>query len=164
MSLDHSNTTLKPRRPDWAALAVAPILVLIAAVIFWDVSRLKGNTGYSGIGPATVPEVVALALVVLAIWTIVAAFRGDFPERETQEHKPVLWIVAGLAAQMLLLNTAGFSIATGVLFALTAAGFGKRKLWFSLPIGILLSFTVWIVFGRLLQLSLPAGPVERLLF
>lgn len=164
MSLDHSNTTPKQRRPDWAALAVAPILVLIAAVIFWDVSRLKGATGYSGIGPATVPEVVALALVVLAIWTVVAAFRGDFPEREMQEHKPVIWIVAGLAGQMLLLNTAGFSIATGVLFALTAAGFGKRQFWFSLPIGFLLSFTVWIVFGKLLQLSLPAGPLERLLF
>jgi putative tricarboxylic transport membrane protein len=152
------------RRPDWAALAIAPVLAAIAAVIFFDVARLQGTTGYSGIGPATVPKVIAFCLIVLAIWTVVEAFRGDFPERDRQEISPIAWIVAGLAAQMLLLTTAGFSIATGILFAMTAAGFGKRKLWFSIPLGIVLAFFVWIAFARLLKLSLPAGPLERLFF
>lgn len=152
------------RRPDWAALAVAFVLAVIAAVIYFDVNRLESSGGYSGIGPATVPEVIAICLIVLAIWTVFAAFRGDFPERENQEIKPVAWIVGGLAAQMLLLNTAGFSIATGILFAMTAAGFGKRKLWISIPAGIVLAFVVWLVFAQLLQLSLPAGPLERLFF
>ena len=65
---------------------------------------------------------------------------------------------------MLLLKTAGFSIATGVLFALTARGFGLRKLWLSLPAGIALSFVVWVIFSQLLQLLLPAGPLERRFF
>ncbi|HXV31594.1 MAG TPA: tripartite tricarboxylate transporter TctB family protein, partial [Sinorhizobium sp.] len=34
----------------------------------------------------------------------------------------------------------------------------------SLPIGIALSFFVWVIFAKLLQLSLPAGPLERLIF
>jgi putative tricarboxylic transport membrane protein len=75
-----------------------------------------------------------------------------------------VWVIAGLAAQMLLLTVAGFSIATGLLFAFTARAFGKRKLWFSIPVGIVLSFAIWIVFAQLLQLSLPAGPLERLFF
>jgi putative tricarboxylic transport membrane protein len=159
---NHNHT--HARRPDWAALAVALVLAVIAAVIFFDVNRLESGGGYSGIGPATVPEVIAFCLVGLAIWTVFAAFRGDFPEREHQELPPVIWIVSGLAAQMLLLTTAGFSIATGILFAMTAAGFGKRKLWFSIPAGIALAFVVWIAFAQLLQLSLPAGPLERLFF
>ncbi len=159
---NHNHT--HARRPDWAALAVAPVLAGIAAVIFFDVNRLESSGGYSGIGPATVPEVIAFCLIGLAIWTVVAAFRGDFPEREHQEISPIAWIVGGLAAQMLLLTTAGFSIATGILFAMTAAGFGKRKLWFSIPAGIALAFVVWIAFAQLLQLSLPAGPLERLFF
>jgi putative tricarboxylic transport membrane protein len=159
-----NSSSKSSRRPDWAALAVAPVLVAIAAVIFFDVNRLEGGGGYSGIGPATVPEVIAFCLVGLAIWTVFEAFRGDFPEREHQEISPIIWIVGGLAAQMLLLNSAGFSIATGVLFAMTAAGFGKRKLWFSIPVGVALAFVVWIAFARLLQLSLPAGPLERLFF
>ena len=152
------------RRPDWAALAIAVALVLVACVIFWDSARLASVTGYSPVGPATVPYAIAFCLVGLAIWTAIEAWRGDFPERDRQEIAPVIWVVAGLAAQMLLLTVAGFSIATGLLFAFTARAFGKRKLWFSIPVGIVLSFAIWVVFAQLLQLSLPAGPLERLLF
>ena len=100
---------------------------------------------------------------MLSVWTGIEAWRGDFPEREAQEFGPVIWIVGGLAAQMLLLNTVGFSIATGILFAATARGFGKRPLWMTIPIGIALSFVVWIIFAKGLQLSLPAGPLEHLI-
>lgn len=152
------------RRPDRAALVIAPVLFAIAALIWWDAGRLAEMSNYSRIGPATVPHVVAIGLALLAVWTGFEAWRGDFPEREPIEVKPVVFIVAGLAGQMLLLKTAGFSIATGVLFALTAFGFGRRKLWISLPIGIAFSFVVYIIFGRFLQLSLPAGPLEHLFF
>ncbi|MFD1744345.1 tripartite tricarboxylate transporter TctB family protein [Rhizobium helianthi] len=150
------------RRPDWAALVIAAVLVALSATIFIDAARLREVTGYSPVGPATVPQWIAIALLLLAIWTVVAAFRGDFPERDRQEIKPVVWVIGGLAAQMLLLNTAGFSIATGVLFAATAAAFGKRKIWISLPVGIILCLVVWLIFAGLLQLSLPAGPLEHL--
>ncbi len=162
MSRDNNKTSTEQRRPDRAALAIAAALAAIAAVIFLDVSRLREMAGYSQVGPATVPNWIAFALIGLAIWTVVEAFRGDFPEREKQQFGPVVWIVAGLAAQMLLLTTAGFSIATGILFALTAAGFGKRKLWMTIPVGIVLCLVIWLIFAGLLQLSLPAGPLEHL--
>ncbi|WP_105383858.1 tripartite tricarboxylate transporter TctB family protein [Neorhizobium alkalisoli] len=162
MSRDNNKTSTEQRRPDRAALAIAAALAAIAAVIFLDVSRLREMAGYSQVGPATVPNWIAFALIGLAIWTVVEAFRGDFPEREKQQFGPVVWIVAGLAAQMLLLTTAGFSIATGILFALTAAGFGKRKLWITIPVGIVLCLVIWLIFAGLLQLSLPAGPLEHL--
>ncbi|MCC2613147.1 tripartite tricarboxylate transporter TctB family protein [Neorhizobium petrolearium] len=160
MSPDRNKT--EQRRPDWAALAVAVVLAAIAAVIFIDVSRLKGTGGYSQVGPATVPDWIGFALIGLAIWTVIEAFRGDFPTRDKQEIGPVVWIVAGLVAQMLLLRVAGFSIATGVLFGLTAAGFGKRKLWITIPLGIVVCLFIWLIFAGLLQLALPAGPLERL--
>lgn len=152
------------RRPDWAALIIAVFLFALAGVMLWDVLHLKAIAQYDRIGPATVPEVVALGLFGLGIWTAVEAWRGDFPEREHQEIAPVIWVIAGLAGQMLLLRLAGFSIATGVLFALTARAFGYRKLWLSLPLGIVFSFFVWTIFSKLLQLSLPAGPLEQLFF
>jgi hypothetical protein len=162
MSLDHNTSTSEQRRPDGAALAIAVILVVIAAVIFFDVARVKDAAGYSQVGPATVPEWISFGLIGLAVWTAIEAFRGDFPQRERQEFGPVVWVVAGLAAQMLLLNRAGFSIATGILFALVAAGFGRRKLWLTIPIGIVLCLGIWLIFAGLLQLSLPAGPLEHL--
>ncbi|WP_395516879.1 tripartite tricarboxylate transporter TctB family protein [Pseudorhizobium flavum] len=162
MSLDQPNVENEQRRPDWAALTIAVVLVAIAAVIFFDVARVKGAAGYSQVGPATVPEWISFGLIGLAIWTAIEAFRGDLPQREKQELGPVFWVVAGLAAQMLLLNRAGFSIATGVLFGFVAAGFGRRKLWLTIPVGIVICLGIYLIFAGLLQLSLPAGPLEQL--
>lgn len=152
------------RRPDWAALIIAAILVLIGGVMLWDSARLADLGGYSGVGPASVPRVVGVVLILLAGWTALAAWRGDFPDREPQQAAPVLWIIAGLAGQLMLLQVAGFSLATAVLFAFTARAFGKRNLAMTLPIGIVLAFVVWAIFSQVLMLHLPAGPLERLFF
>jgi Tripartite tricarboxylate transporter TctB family. len=163
MRLDHNEQTRSQRRPDWAALAIAAVLAIMAAIIFFDVARLRDMGGYSQVGPATVPDWIAIVLIGLAIWTVVASFKGDFPQRERQEIKPVAWVVAGLLAQMVLIRLVGFSIATGVLFGLAAAGFGARRIWISIPVGIILCFAIYWLFAVVLQLSLPAGPLENLI-
>ena len=162
MSLD-TNKTSSERRPDWAALVIAVVLAIVAVVIFVDVSRLTATTGYSPVGPASVPYWIAFGLIGLAIWTVFAAFRHDFPERERQEISPVLWIVGGLLAQMILIRFAGFSIATGIMFGCAARGFGARRLHISIPVGIVICLAIWWLFAGVLQLSLPAGPLENLL-
>lgn len=154
--------TGKERRPDRAALLIAVVLMAIAALIAWDTSTIGAAAGYARIGPATVPYIIAVGMAGLSVWTAVEALRGGFPEREPQERGPVLWIVGGLVAQMLLLDAAGFSIATGVLFACTARGFGRRDFHLSLPVGTVFAFVAWFAFSQGLHLSLPAGPVERL--
>ena len=150
------------RRPDWAALVIAAALAVVAVVIAWSTASHGTGASYARVGPTTMPYVIAVAFGGLSIWTAFEAFRGEFPEREHQELSPILWIVGGLAAQMLLLKVAGFSIATGLLFAATARAFGRGPLWKTIPIGIALSFVIWIIFARGLQLSLPAGPLEHL--
>ena len=150
------------RRPDKAAVSIGIGLGVIAAVIAWNTSSLVGG-GYSRIGPAAFPYAISAALAVLAVWTVIAGLRGQFPEREHDKPGPILWIVGGLVAQILLLSTAGFAIATGVLFAFTAKGFGRGPLWQTIPIGIVFAFVVWFIFSRGLQLSLPMGPLEKLI-
>lgn len=152
------------RGVDAPALAIAAGLGLFGAVILWDASRLADLGGYSQVGPATVPKVVGWGLIVLAAWTVLAALRREFPERPAFHAGPFLWVLGGLAAQLVLLFPAGFSVATGMLFAFTARGFGHRNLGLSIPVGIALSFAVWVVFSQLLQLHLPAGPLENLIF
>lgn len=151
------------RRPDRAALVIAAVLAVLSGLIAWNTAHMGGAGSYSHVGPTAFPYVISAVLLVLAIWTMFAAQRGDFPEREPQKIGPVVWIIGGLAAQMLLLGVAGFSIATGLLFAATARAFGRGPLWMTIPIGIVLSFVVWVIFSKGLQLSLPAGPLERLI-
>jgi putative tricarboxylic transport membrane protein len=116
------------------------------------------------VGPKTVPYIVAAAFVLLGAFTVAAALRSDFPEREQQDWPPMLWIIGGLVVQLLTMKTIGFALATGLLFAATAKGFGKGPLWQTVPIGIVFSFVIWLVFAKGLQLTLPIGTLwERLL-
>ena len=57
----------------------------------------------------------------------------------------------------------GFIPATAVLFAATAAAFGRKAVITDLVIGAVLGLAVYLLFDKLLTLSLPAGPIERLL-
>ena len=150
-------------RHDRAPLVIAACLAIGAIVIVWQVLAMPPTPAYVKIGAKPFAYAIAGGLLVLAVWTVLAALRGDFPEREEQKVAPVVWIVGGLAAQMLLLKFAGFSIATGLLFAATARGFGRGPLWLTVPVGIVLAFAVWIIFAKGLQLSLPAGFLERLI-
>ena len=160
MSSGHSNIS---RRPDGAALVIAAILAGIAIVIFWQTSQMRVPPVQQRVGPTVFPYIVATGLALLAIGTLVSAMRRGFPERSKDDFAPIAWIVGGLVAQILLLSTLGFSIATGVLFALTAKGFGRGPLWQTIPIGVVFAFLVWFIFSRGLQLSLPMGPIERFL-
>jgi len=151
------------RRPDVAALVIAAALAVLGAIIAWDASRLGAGGAYARVGPQAIPYAIAICLGGLAVWTVVEAFRGDFPERERQEIGPVLWIVGGLLSQLILIRYVGFSIATAILFALTARGMGKVSLPLALLVGFVLCTAIWFVFARLLALTLPSGPLEHLI-
>ncbi len=160
MSSGEPNLT---RRPDGAALAIAVILAAIAAIIIYQTSQMRLPPIQARVGPTVFPYVIAGGLLLLSAGTAISALRGSFPARSDDNYRPILWIVGGLIAQILLLSTIGFSLATGVLFAFTAKGFGRGPLWKTIPMGALLAFVVWLIFAKGLQLSLPAGPLERLI-
>ncbi len=152
------------RRPPWAAFLIAAGLAGLAAVMLWDAGQLRQGGGYSGVGPASVPRIVAFGLLGLAGWTVVAALRGGHDPAPPQAAAPVLWVLAGLGLQLLLLHSAGFVIATAALFACTARGFGQRNFGLAFGVGLGLAAFVYVMFDRLLRLNLPGGPLERLVF
>jgi putative tricarboxylic transport membrane protein len=152
------------RRVDVSGLVVAGGLVLLAVVLVVDAQRLPAQRGYAGMGPADTPRVVALGLFLLGLWAAWEAVRTPEAPAPRQDVPALLWIVGGLGLQLLLLTTAGFSIASGLLFAAVAAAFGRRTLWVTVPVGILFALVVFGIFAMLLELSLPAGPLERLIF
>ena len=151
------------RRVDPAGIVVAALLALLAGVILWDMTTLQITQTY-GVGPKAMPIVVAAGLGLLAIGNLVLAFRGGFPEREPAAHLPVVLILGGLFAVIVLIGIgAGFIPAVTILFAATAAAFGRRAILVDLAIGFVLGTGAYLVFAKLLSLSLPMGPIERLL-
>lgn len=151
------------KRPERSALVVAAALFLAAAAIIFDANRLEITSTY-GLGPKAVPFVIAIGLLILGIGHLIAAFSGEWPEPEPGDPKAILFILGGLAALIALIGLgAGFIPATTILFAATAAAFGRRAILTDLPIGFVLALVVFLIFDKLLTLSLPSGPIERLL-
>jgi putative tricarboxylic transport membrane protein len=150
-------------RPDVAGMAIAGVLLALAAVILWDTTSLQLATTY-GIGPKAMPYVVASGLALLSAGNLLLAFRGGFPPREEVDLRAVALILGGLAALIAVIGLGGgFIAAATILFATTSAAFGRRAIHIDLAIGFVLALAVYLTFDKLLTLSLPAGPLERLL-
>ena len=151
------------RRVDRAGIVIALALAALAAVLVWDASQLTSNTMY-GMGPQAMPIVIAIGLGLLAIGNLVDALRGNLPPRESADPKAVLLILAGLALLIAIIGLGGgFILATSALFVTTSAAFGRRALLADTVIALVMSTLIYLAFDRLLTLSLPSGPLERLL-
>jgi putative tricarboxylic transport membrane protein len=149
-------------RPDRAGIVIAGLLLVLTAVIFWDTTTLQISSVY-GPGPKAMPIVVAGGLALLAVGNLVMALRGDLPARESVDPKAIALILGGVAALIALIGLGGgFIAATAVLFATTSAAFGRRAFFTDLAIGVVLGVVIFLIFDKLLTLSLPAGPIERL--
>lgn len=151
------------KRPDKAGFVIAVGLAVLALVVGWDAWRLSSVNAFSAVGPAAFPTIIAAGLAILSVATAIEAIREGEVERPRDELGPMAWVLAGLIGQIVLLPFLGFSIATGWLFAATAKGFGKGPLWGHLIAGTVMCFVIYVIFAKGLQLSLPAGPIERLI-
>ena len=151
------------RRVDSAGIVIAFALAALAAVLVWDASQLQSNNPY-GMGPHVMPVVIAVGLGILAIGNLVEALCGNLPARESADPKAVWLILGGLALLIVIIGLGGgFIPATSALFVATATAFGRRAILTDLAIGLVLTTLIYLAFDRLLTLSLPAGPLERLL-
>jgi len=156
-------STTETRKPDRAGIAIAVFLLAVAAVIAWDSTTLQLAPTY-GLGPKMMAYVVAAGMAVIGIANLIMAWQGGFPERESYDPKAIALILGGFAALIAIIAFGGgFIPATAVLFAATAAAFGRKAVHIDLGIGLVLGIVVYLLFDKVLTLSLPAGPLERLM-
>ena len=148
---------------DRAGIVIAAALAALAVVLVWDSRQLPATSMY-GMGPEVMPVVIAIGLGLLAIGNLIDALRGRLPARESADPKAVLLILAGLAMLIAIIGLGGgFILATSALFVTTSAAFGRRAILTDAVIALVMSTLIYLAFDRLLTLSLPSGPLERLL-
>ncbi len=150
------------RRIDRPALVVAALLLALAGVVAHDASRQTITSTY-GVGPTAMPYVVCAGLVALGLAHLFVAFKDGIPKPEAADNAAVLWIIGGLAGLIACIGIGGgFALATAIVFACTARGFGRRALLVDGLIGFGLGLVIFLAFSKLLTLNLPSGPLERL--
>lgn len=160
-----SGAAAGPGRGVKAGVGVA--LLALAGLIAWNVTQMAPPLAV-GVGPTAAMRIVAVLLAVLGLCHFVAAWRT--PARHDAgsargNQRAVAWVVAGLAGMIAaLVFDAGFILGATWLFVTTAKAFGTPLRSISPVIGLVLSSLVYLFFTQALTLSLPAGPLERLIF
>jgi len=150
----------------------AGILALGIAVAVGTI-QLSGAGGYARVGPNVAPGVIAGGLILLGVWllyeTLSGGWRNAIPDDPAArgEHPfqlaAFIWVSAGLIAQLLLIDRAGFVLAQAALFACVARGFGSPKPIRDLTVGCVLGLLVFLFFVKFLNVNLPAGWLQPLL-
>ncbi|MGH6898671.1 MAG: tripartite tricarboxylate transporter TctB family protein [Geminicoccaceae bacterium] len=156
-------TTGRGLRLGEAILALSVLLLGVLVAI--ETALLRTGPGYSAIGPKLFPWLVAAGLVLVGLALLREAQSGEVehPAGFELDAPPLLLVTGGLVAQMLLMNPAGFVIASTLLFVAVARSFGSRRLVRDAAIGLVLGAAIYVAFTRGLGLALPAGALGALL-
>lgn len=163
MTTESAGAEPPSRGIDKAGIVIAGLLAAVALVLVYDANQIPATTMY-GMGPQVMPVVIAIGLGILALANLIDAVRGNLPPRESADPVAVLLILAGLALLIAIIGFGGgFILATSALFVTTSAAFGRRAILVDSVIALVMSTLIYLAFDRLLTLSLPTGPLERLL-
>lgn len=159
-------------RGRWSGLVLALLISALGFVVILDGAALRGDQGYARVGPAVFPYAIGVGLVgigaLLALTALAGRFVVDWTGPLEPGHAPraarlrqlgrAALALAGLLLHILLLEPAGFVIASTILFGCTATAFGAPAPR-AFAIGLALAGAIFLAFGVLLGLGLPAGRI-----
>jgi len=141
----------------------AGVLVL-AIVMFWQTLSIPVSPIYAKVGPTVVPMMTAAALGLLGILLLIDAWQGGWQTEEekavTPDRAALLWIVAGLVLNVALIGSAGFTIASTILFICVARGFGSENTVRDALIGAAFALIAYFGFATTLGINIGSGFVE----
>jgi putative tricarboxylic transport membrane protein len=151
-------------------VGVAGGILVIGALILGGSFFLPTGGGYAQVGPGVVPRVVGIGLIIIGAFLLREAFTGGFRgvDEEAEAKLPMdwpafAWVSAGIIGYGLLVEPAGFVIASTLLFVLVARGFNSRRWLLNAVTGLVLAIVVFAIFNYGLGLTLPAGVIAPLL-
>ncbi|MEU7746399.1 tripartite tricarboxylate transporter TctB family protein [Nonomuraea sp. NPDC049158] len=136
----------------------------VALVVLAQAFMIPDGGGYQAVGPRAFPLLVGIGMAVVAVIGVVQAFRAPVT-REGGEDKgvhwrPVLLLIGALALYAVLLAPVGYWQATTLFFVAVARVLGSRKLVRDLVVGLLLALATYLLFDRVLGITLPPGLIR----
>jgi putative tricarboxylic transport membrane protein len=154
-------------------LGVAVLLLVLGGVVLWDASRINSGVAQLGaVGPAAVPILVGVLLLVCAVALAVDVLRGGHGEAEGGEDvdltapsdwRTLLLLVAAFLANVVLMNPVGWWFSGAVLFWGSAYALGSRHYVRDAVLAFAMSFLTYYVFAVGLGIFLPAGVLQGIL-
>jgi len=139
-------------------------VLALGLFIAFETSQMQVAPTHAAVGPRLFPFLVAGGLILVAAAVLREAFFGHVAHEGGFELDwlAVALVSAGLIAEMLLMEWAGWIFAATILFILTARAFMSRKLVIDAVIGLALATLTFVIFSYGLELSLPGGKLAEL--
>ncbi len=97
---------------------------------------------------------------------LLAAFKGGWAadqEGTLTEWGSLGWVTLGLVLNAALIDSIGFILASTIMFALVARGFGSRQILRDAGIGFVLAIVSYVGFDRILGYKIGSGLIESLI-
>lgn len=166
VSEEPADESARGRRIGEILFALGTIALGIYALVGAANVRIPGSV--NTLGPQVFPYAVGGMLTITGVIVIVLAIRGRLGVPESGEdidpNAPTDWIMVAklvgiFAAHAFLIPLIGWPIAAGFLFAAAAWSLGAKRWWQAALIGLALGLVVQFLFGTVLGLSLPPGPL-----
>ncbi|MFM8366475.1 MAG: tripartite tricarboxylate transporter TctB family protein [Candidatus Nanopelagicaceae bacterium] len=163
---------LKFKKEAVGELAFAGSLLLLGVIVLFDAKNMLVPPGSGSVGPQVFPTIIGVFIVLVAIALTVEILRGNYGQPEGTEfgeiHSKTDWKTLGMVTGSILtypflIESAGFVVASTVVFFGVGFAYGARKLVKNLLIAIIFALVVYLSFTKLLNVNLPAGILKGLL-
>lgn len=156
-----------PRRR-WGELVLAAATAALGVYVLVAAGSITVPGSTNTLGPRAFPYLVGGMLVAAGIALVVLFLSGRAGEEEGGEDVDptvrtdwltVVLLVVILVVHVFVINVIGWPFAAAILFAGAAVVLGARPWWRAALTGLVLGLVIQVIFGGLLGLSLPAGPL-----
>ena len=147
-------------------LAFAGSLLILGLVVLYDTSKMLVPPGSGTVGPQVFPYLVSGFVIFISLGLFFQIFRGNLgvPEGtefgevvEKTDFKSLAMVAGSMLTYPLLIERAGFIIATSVVFFGVAFAYGAKNLLKNFAISVIFSLIVYFAFAKGLNVGLPAG-------
>ena len=128
--------------------------------------------GSGSVGPQVFPTIIGIFIIVVALILAIEILRGNYGQPEGTEFgeiksktdwKTLLTVSASILTYPFLIESAGFVIASTVVFFGVGFAYGARKPIRNFTIALLFALIVYVTFTQFLNVNLPAGLMKGIL-
>ena len=157
----------------YAELLVALAVVILGVIILVETQDIRVTRATARVGPRVIPSIVGWGMVAIGLWYAIEVLRGQRarPAADSEDvditlppdWRTIAGIGAGLVAYMLLIERAGFILASAALFTITAFSMGSRKVLRDAGMGIVIAVGAYLAFSEGLDVGLPQGILDGLI-
>lgn len=147
-------------------LAGGVAAIVIGSIYLYFTFQIRSSSLADTVGPAGIPKVLGILMIVLGLilclQAIIIRLKSPLSIPSEWDGQPIRILrAAGVlllcAGYLAIVNTLGYPVSVSLLILLAALYQGARFSWRLPVIAICGGLLLWLIFARLLGISMPSG-------